>query len=114
MKNFCVLRHPTHGYDAVKMGFCWPAFFFTIVWTFCKRLWGVTAVLAGVVVLFVVVESNSGGTTSGRWGWITSLLLGMYGNRWRRWQLSKKGYEPLTIVAAQTPDLAIRKTQQGE
>ena len=114
MKNFCVLHHPTRGYEAVKMGFCWPAFFFTILWAFCKRLWGVAAVLVGVIVLFGVVEVMSGGTTSGL-GLITSFLFGKFGNRWRRWWLEKKGYEAVAFIEAVSPVRAVTayKTQHA-
>ena len=115
-EEFCVLHHPTRDYEAVKMGFCWPAFFFTFLWTFCKRLWGVTAVLVVVIAPPVVAEVMLGGTTSGGWGLITPLLLGMYGNRWRRWRLGKKGYEAVTIIEAVSPDRAITayKTQYAD
>ena len=29
MKQYTVFQHPTSGYEAVKNGWSWPAFFFT-------------------------------------------------------------------------------------
>ncbi len=43
MKTFNLYRHPTQGFEAVKVGFSWPAFFFTILWMLVKRLWGLAA-----------------------------------------------------------------------
>ena len=112
MKNSCVLHHPTRGYEAVKMGICWPAFFFTIVWAFCKQLWGLTAVLAGVVVLSVVTEVAISVFSYN----ILAAWLGIYGNRWRRWRFGKKGYEAIAIIEAVSPDRAITayKTQHAD
>ena len=49
MRTFDVYKHRTQGYEAVKQGFSWPAFFFTRIWAFVKKLW-----LHGIVGLVVL------------------------------------------------------------
>jgi len=39
VKTFNIYHHPIHGYEAVKVGFSWPAFFFAFIWMLLKRLW---------------------------------------------------------------------------
>ncbi|MCY4487204.1 MAG: DUF2628 domain-containing protein [Deltaproteobacteria bacterium] len=52
MKKFSILRHATSGYEVVKNGWSWPAFFFTWIWAFVKKLWliGVIVFLFGIRV----------------------------------------------------------------
>jgi len=40
MRTFNVYKHPTQGFEAVKVGFSSPAFFFGIIWMMVKKLWG--------------------------------------------------------------------------
>ena len=39
MKEFNVYSHPIYKIDAVKSGWCWPAFFFSGIWALISRLW---------------------------------------------------------------------------
>jgi len=44
MKVFKVYKHPVSGYEAVKVGFSWPGFFWIVTWLLWKRLWGIAGV----------------------------------------------------------------------
>ncbi len=114
MKTFDVYKHPDNRYQAVKMGFGWPAFCFTWLWAFVKKMWVEGLVLLAVAVtisaLDRVLELNK--TFSGV---ILSLLLslifcffvGLKGNHWRRNNLVKRGFEKMDTVEARTRDAAI-------
>ena len=39
MKTFNVFSHPVQGFEAVKVGFSWPAFLFGSLWMLDKGLW---------------------------------------------------------------------------
>jgi hypothetical protein len=53
MKTFNVFKHPDKGFEAVKVGFSWPAFFFGILWMIAKKLWA----LAGLYFILTIVCS---------------------------------------------------------
>jgi len=55
MTSYTILRHPTLGLQAVKMGFSWPGFFFPVWWTLVKRLAKRSLALFSVIVMSVVV-----------------------------------------------------------
>jgi hypothetical protein len=39
VKTFNAYCHPTGDFEAVKIGFSWPALFFSFVWMLAKKLW---------------------------------------------------------------------------
>ena len=114
MKTFDVYKHPTQGYQAVKQGFGWPAFFFTVIWAFVKKMWGLGFAFLGVIFLLTIVETVF--EQEGSQGGVLIMLLaqlvfyimvGVKGNDWRRGNLVKRGFEKLNTVEAETPDAAI-------
>lgn len=124
MKTFNVYKHPAQGIEAVKVGFSWPAFFFTFIWMLVKKLWGLAgAYFAAVFVLqlieVVTVQSGEGGAQALVFlilavGYFSLLLVpGFKGNKWREENLSKRGYEQLTTVQAETPDAAVAQAAKS-
>ncbi len=114
MKTFDVYNHPTQGFQAVKQGFGWPAFFFTVIWAFVKKMWGLGFAFFGVIFVLTFIETVS--EQEGSVGGILIMLLaqlafyitvGVKGNDWRRGNLVKRGYEHIKTVEAETPDAAI-------
>lgn len=118
MKTFSVYKHPTQGFEAVKVGFSWPAFFFGVIWMFVKKLWGLGGLWIGAYVvcsLFEAVTDES--QESGALTLVYLVLAAAYfalslippfkGNKWREKNLSKRGYELLNTVQAETPDAAV-------
>ncbi len=102
MKQFSVFQHPIRGYEAVKNGWSWPAFFFTWIWAFVKRLW-----LVGVMVLLPGFFLSMPPEPQ-LWGMlIISIVLGAIGNRLRVRRLRNAGYEQVATVAAGKPDAAL-------
>jgi len=114
MKTFDVYRHPTQGYEAVKSGFSWPAFFFTWIWAFIKGLWGVGLGFIGIMFVFVMIETiilRQAGSVSGALfmflEFLVFILFGVVGNEWRSNNLKGRGYEHIRTLEAETPDEAI-------
>ena len=54
VNRYSILQHPTLGLEAVKNGWSWPAFLFTWIWAFVKRLF-----LIGWLVLLLVMVLSS-------------------------------------------------------
>lgn len=52
MKQYRVYSHSNGHIEFIKTGFSWPAFFFTWIWAFTKKLWWVASL--GLVVAFIV------------------------------------------------------------
>lgn len=110
MKQYSILQHPTLGKEAVKKGWSWPAFFFTWIWAFIKRLW-----LVGVIVFLFGILASSIPEAWLVGELIISIVMGVKGNELRVKRLSDSGYEQVATVEANTPDgaLAIHLASQG-
>ena len=78
MKQFAILQHPALGYEVVKLGWSWPAFFFTWIWAFLKRLW-----LVGVIVLLAGLALSSLPEIWLVGELIISIVMGVKGNELR-------------------------------
>ena len=121
MRIFDVYKHPTQGYQAVKQGFGWPAFFFTVIWAFVKKMWGLGFVFLGVIFLLGLIEIvfEKEGSIVGVLVMLSSklafyIVFGIEGNNWRRDNLVKRGFEKLNTVEAETPDAAIGSVAKSE
>ena len=118
MKHFKVYQHPTTGYEAVKVGFSWPAFFFSWIWMLVKKLWGFAGLwfVLYLVLSIIEVATDEAGSEPGLQGIMYLLLAGGYfalalvpgfkGNEWRGNNLRKKGFEMIQKVEAETPEAA--------
>ncbi len=112
MKAYKVFEHPTGNHEAVKLGWSWPGFFFTCIWAFVKKLWGIgIGLLVGCVIWGVVDTAlNADSDTqvvSHIIGVIVSIVFGYQGNAWRAKNLASRGYKEVGTVDARNPDEAI-------
>lgn len=118
MKTFNVYRHPDQGFEAVKVGFSWPALSAGLIWMLAKQLWGLSALWIALYVSLSLVESGAGESESGgsqtlvylhlvAGYFVLSLLPGFKGNEWREKNLVKRGFELRGTVQAETPEAAI-------
>ena len=118
MKTFNVYKHPTQGFEAVKVGFSWPAFFFGIIWMLVKKLWGLAGLWFAMYVGLSLIEAvTDQSQESGAQALVYLILAAGYfaswlvpafkGNKWREENLSKRGYELLSSAQAETPDAAV-------
>lgn len=108
MKTFDVYRKEGRAPEAVKQGFCWPAFFFIWIWALVKGLplyaLAIFFAIAGSVVVGWLMQA----------GWITSMLniivwiwAGTSGNQWRADALQARGYKRFATLQASGPDDAL-------
>ena len=96
---------------AIKEGFCWPAFFFSIFWTLWHRLWIVTfgLVAANLVISVLVVQIGTNEVVTIVVSSSISLMLGFMGNDFRRSKLGKHGYTERSLVMGRTAQAAVRR-----
>lgn len=118
MKSFDIYEHPTLGYKVVKRGFCWPAFFFTVIWAFVKKMWSHGWMIIGVFLFLVLIETmfEEEGSEGGVLLMLVlevgfTILIGFKGNDWRRSNLAKRGFQFTRNVTAQTPDAALAQAR---
>jgi hypothetical protein len=120
MKVFKVYKHPVSGYEAVKIGFSWPGFFWNGIWLLQKRLWGIAVLWFLVMFLLVfivqVTDKEPGGGQQAivdiaviLWNLAASLIPGFKGNGWRIANLEKSGFTFVQEVQAETPEAAIEQ-----
>lgn len=120
MKTFSVYKHPIQNFEAVKVGFAWPAFFFGFIWMLAKKLWGLAGLwFAAYVVCALIDLVTEQSERGGAQALVYLVLLAAYvalwlipafkGNQWREANLIARGYELLNTVQAETPDAAMAK-----
>jgi hypothetical protein len=120
---FNLYEHPTQGFQAVKVGFSWPAFFLTAIWMMVHRLWRLLAIWIGLYIVvhlaegFVETLDDSSLTyllfsvvILFAWGALC-LVPGYKGNSWREKDLLNKGYNFLQAIRAESVGNAISKAK---
>jgi len=114
VKIYKVYKHPSFGVEAVKVGFSWPAAFFVFIWMLAKKLWKLAGlwVLAYIVLTVIQDAAIKADSASGilivlAGHLALALLPGLKGNEWRIKNLTKRGFEFVNSVQAETPDAAI-------
>lgn len=117
MKQFQIYENPQGDFTAVKIGFCWPGFFFGIFWSLFARLWKVAAAIF-VISVVISIFKNSAHTLSGKevmdlvsniFGIAVMLTLGFKGNDWRSADIVARGYECKGTEIADNKDGAVAK-----
>jgi hypothetical protein len=122
MKTFKIYHHPVFGYEAVKVGFSWPAFVLGPVWMSGKQLWGLAVLWVLIYIGLVVIEAFTFDVSNPSAQALQSLMLvgvyltlwivpGIKGNAWRATNLTRRGYRIINEVQADTPEDAIRGAQ---
>ncbi len=122
MKHYKVFENQAGRWEAVKVGWSWPAACFSFIWAFSKKLYAVGAVLvaAGVLLGFLslkVDELFAMGDSNARSAdhlchlaqWVLIVILGVNGNELREKDLLARGYELRGILAAPTPREALTR-----
>lgn len=110
MKQYKIFKHPSGAIETVKQGWSWPAFFFTFIWVFVKKMWklGVGAVAAffilGIVLGIAGVDIDVNYTISNILGIIIAIVLGMKGNDLREKNILSRGYTFKDTVTASNAD----------
>ena len=113
MKTFKVFKHPTLGFQAVKVGFSWPGFLFCVIWLLIKKLWGHALIIISIFILLTLMHTVFENEQSH--AMLLLLEIGVYifvgvnGNKWRMTNLQDRGFKIIDTVQAETPDAAIGK-----
>ena len=111
MKVFTVYKHPTKGYAAVKVGFSWPAFFFSGFWMIGKGF-----LFLSIFYLIAIPAINiylyDGPQTPNEWfiafiGVLLWFYPGFYGNSWLNKKYNDNGYYEIKAIPAMSKEAAI-------
>jgi uncharacterized protein DUF2628 len=93
-----ILRRGTKK-QRIPVGFCWGAFVFGVGWAIYRRLWLVALAMFSVGIVLWFVTEMAEAQNSRALAFASLLLLvgnvvtcGIFGNRWRRWTLERRGY----------------------
>ncbi len=102
---------PERDIRLVKEGFCWPAFFFSIIWALWCRLWLAAAgILAAELALRGILELLGADVlTQAVVSFAFAVLLGVVGNDIKRWTLFRSSYLQVAVVTGSNRDTAERR-----
>ena len=105
------LEQQLAGMVPVKEGFCWPAFFFSVVWSLWHRLWFVAVALIAVNLAASVIVFQTGANQVVNFviSFGIALLLGYMANDFRRAKLERNGYSERGVVLAGTAKAAVER-----
>lgn len=113
MKTFKVFKHPTLGYRAVKVGFSWPGFLFSVIWLLTKKLWGHALVLVSSIILLASIEMFFDNAQTSVMVLLLELgvyiFVGVNCNAWCVTNLQEHGFELIDTLQAETSKTAIGK-----
>jgi len=115
MRNFNLYKHPRlEIVEAVKVGFSWPAFFFSFFWMLIKALWVQASVYLIACILLSKLDKAAEKANS---DFLDTMMLifipavmfipGIMGNKWREKKMQKQGYEFLKTIQAESPKAAV-------
>jgi len=119
MRNFNLYKHPRlEIVEAVKVGFSWPAFFFSFFWMLIKALWVQASVYLIACILLSKLDKAAEKANS---DFLDTMMLifipavmfipGIMGNKWREKKMQKQGYEFLKTIQAESPKAAARRSK---
>jgi hypothetical protein len=97
MNQFTIYAHPQGGYEAVKHDWSWTAFFFGAWWALTKKMRALGLGVLGVSVALWGIAAASVGMGKAKLiinvaGFVTYVVIGAYGNQWRRTNLESRGF----------------------
>lgn len=115
MKTYEIFENPKTGeYKAVKLGWSWPAFFFTFIWALYNKLWTVVVgQMFGLGMFFIIISSREPDfdieAAVSIIGIVLCLMYGSYGNKWLKQEgvAFSKGFTKSATLVAQNPKSAI-------
>ena len=118
MKSFKVHKHPALGYKAIKIGFSWPAFFFSYFWLLVSKLWRYSILIIGSFICLVIIETVIEQSPESGLQAIAYLVIALgyffvwmvaafKGNEWLEKDFIDKGFILISSVDAKTKEAAI-------
>lgn len=115
MNTYTVYRHPKYElFEAVKVGFSWPALLFNFFWMLVKGLWLCAGMYVVAGIALAQLDKVSDTMQSGALDLLTGiaylamlLVPGFMGNKWLNSKLIRKGYEGVGTTRAYSPNGAV-------
>ena len=112
MKQYKIFQDSSGNSEAVKQGWSWPAFFFSFIWAFAKKLWllGIAFIIGSLVFGLIVGAAGGGEGLDALINVVSiviSIVFGINGNSWREKNLFSRGYEQADTVTAASPEDAV-------
>ncbi|MEM4385973.1 MAG: DUF2628 domain-containing protein [Candidatus Anstonellales archaeon] len=115
MKEFYIYENKLFGHlEAVKNGFSWPGFFFTLWWLAYKRMWVEFALYLVALILIIPALASLSKMPSeitaifyNIFGLSLSIALGFQGNKRYMKHLEKKGYVKIGEMIAKDKTSAV-------
>lgn len=122
MKVFTVYKHESKGYQAVKVGFSWPAFIFGGWWMLIKGFIFVLILYISIYVLMGIyyndLDMNAPYNSNDFFVLVVGLILwffpGFEGNSWLDKKFKNNGYSELKAVPASSKEAAIAIAKNDE
>jgi len=111
------LHQPSKSQDAatevvpVKEGFCWPGFFFSVIWALWHRLWfwAIGFAVASIVLGLVLRSLGGNEFVQSTASLALALIIGWTANDLRRRKLAKQGFEERAVMVANNKETAIAR-----
>ena len=114
MKVFKIYKHESKGYEAVKVGFSWPALIFNFWWMLSKGFLFLVIFYVAAYILSIRnydVDMNTPFNSNDFFYSIVALILflypGFYGNSWLNKKYIVEGYTELKAIPATSKESAI-------
>lgn len=127
MTTFRFYAHPDglqQGFDYVKVGFSWWAFFFDIIWLLLNRAWGASVLylvgfyafsVAGSFIIISLSLPNEENLLS-IFDWVSyftaHFVVGWFGNSLLERRLLRKGFKLVSTVQSRDPDAEINRLRE--
>lgn len=99
MKNRILLKHANGRSVFVRVGFSWAAFIFGPLWALAKRQWLLFLMLTLTLIplnLILDIAESTKNLSFVVFGYVLvigyMIVCGVYGNRWLKRSLERKGY----------------------
>ena len=115
MNQFKIFKHPNNNKDiqAVKQGFCWPAFFFHPIWIFVSGMWAIGLNFVIVSLVFLFLWNRVHDPISFIFYSCITIIPAFKGNNWREQNLISRGYELKDLITAGNKEGAIALYLKG-
>ena len=108
MKRYKIYKSPLGMIEAVKKGWSWPGFFFSLIWLLVKKIYVTAGIIWFIAIVIVLIEVETGGTVlSTFYNLSIGVIVGLGGNQWRIKNLVSRGFIFKTTVRAKTPEGAL-------
>jgi len=116
MKNIKVFKNEHGDFKGVKIGWSWPAIFFSFFWCFYKKLF----LLGLTIIIFSILLSDEVYYSFFTNAYVKlaidiifliffTVLLGKYGNRFVERSLIKRGYRETEVLIAKSIEVVVRR-----